>query len=245
MRRAAIIARGVAAWRSRRGLRGLRRSAKSGANEPLTRQQWAVLRGQLPLRPGRARITSTAGIRSTIIPAGTVAKSISGNAAEGALSVAVALDGLSSGYWVTPVGPPDQDTKGELTWKVICNFAHDLPAGPQKLRFAAANRDGTFGAQRLLDVTTTPFVPEGNVVASLSWGNDADVDLHLISPSGKELDPKHISTTEIDEDTKLPLPGGGTLDRDSIANCVPDGRRRRTWSGRATRPSLPRPAPTR
>jgi hypothetical protein len=47
----------------------------------------------------------------------------------------------------------------------------------------------------------------------------------LISPSGKELDPKHISTTAIDEDTMLPLPGGGTLDHDSNANCIPDGRR--------------------
>ena len=213
-------------------------SAKSGANEPLTVSNGQFFEGTYPSDQGGPGITSAAGIRSTIIPAGTVAKSISGNAAEGALSVAVALEGLSSGYWVTPVGPPDQDTKGELTWKVVCNFAHDLPAGPQKLRFAAANRDGTFGAQRLLEVMTTPFMPQGHVVASLSWGNDADVDLHLISPSGKELDPKHISTTEIDEGTKLPLPGGGTLDRDSIANCAPDGRRQENvvWATDATEP---------
>jgi hypothetical protein len=183
-------------------------------------------------------VTSTAGYRSTIIPAGTVAKSIGGNAAQGALSVAVGLEGLGSGYWISPVGAPDQETKGELTWKVICNFAHDLPAGPHNLLFAAANRDGKFGPKSLLEVTSLPFLPQGHVVASLTWGNDADVDFHLISPSGKELDPKHISTTAIDDSTMKPLPGGGTLDRDSNAGCVPDGRRTENvvWASDATEP---------
>jgi hypothetical protein len=212
--------------------------AHSGATEPLTVSNGQFFGGSFPSDQGGPAITSTSGYRSTIVPGGTAAKSIAGNAASGALSVAVALNGLGSGYWVTPVGSPDQETKGELTWKVICNFAHDLPPGPQRLLFAAANRDGQWGGQRFLDVTATPFLPQGHVVASLSWGNDADVDLHLISPSGKELDPKHLSTTEIDEETMKPLPGGGTLDRDSIANCVPDGRRMESvvWASDATDP---------
>jgi len=196
----------------------------SGANEPLIVNNGQFFAGSYPSDQGGPAVTSTSGIRSTVIPAGTVAKSIGGNAAEGALSVAVALEGLGSGYWVVPVGSPDQEIEGELTWRMSCDFARDLPAGPQKLLFAAANRDGKFGGTNLLEVTTTPFRPQGHVVASLSWGNDADVDLHVISPSGKELDPKHISTTAIDEDTMLPLPGGGTLDRDSNANCIADGR---------------------
>ena len=215
--------------------------AHSGANEPLTVSNGQFFEGSFPSDEGGPAITSTSGYRSTIIPGGTVAKSIGGNAAAGSLSVAVALNGLGAGYWVTPVGSPDQETKGELTWKVLCNFAHDLPPRPQRLLFAAANRDGQWGAQRFLDVTTTPFLPEGQVVASLSWGNDADVDLHLISPSGKELDPKHLSTTAIDEDTMMPLPGAGTLDRDSIANCLPDGRRMENvvWASDATEPPEP------
>lgn len=212
--------------------------ASSGANEPLTVSNGQFFEGSFPTDSGGPAITSTSGFRSTIIPAGTVAKSIGGNAAQGALSVAVKLDQLGSGFWVAPVGAPDQDTKGELTWKVICNFAHDLPTGPQRLLFAAANRDGQFGATRALDVTSMPFLPQGHVVASLTWGNDADLDLHLISPSGKELDPKHISTTELDPDTMKPLPGAGTLDRDSLANCVPDGRRNENvvWAADAAEP---------
>jgi len=216
-------------------------SAHSGINEPLTVSNGQFWEGSYPSDQGGPAVTSTSGYRSTIIPAGTVGKSIGGNAAEGALSVAVALEGLGSGYWIAPVGSPDQETKGELTWKVICNFSHDVPAGPQRLMFAAANRDGHFGSPRFLDVSSTPFVPQGHVVASLAWGNDADVDLHLISPSGKELDPKHISTTAIDEGTMMPLPGGGTLDRDSLANCAADGRRMENvvWAADATEPPEP------
>ncbi|MEI9941158.1 MAG: hypothetical protein WDO69_28405 [Pseudomonadota bacterium] len=212
--------------------------ASSGANEPLTVSNGQFFEGSFPSDQGGPSVTSTSGIRSTVIPAGTVSKTISGDAANSALSVAVALNGLGSGYWVVPVGPPDQDTKGELSWKVTCNFAHDLPPGAQRLLFAAANREGQFGAQRVLDVTATPFAPQGHVVASLSWGNDADVDLHLISPSGKELDPKHISSTEIDPGTMMPAPGAGTLDRDSLANCVPDGRRNENvvWPTDASEP---------
>jgi hypothetical protein len=213
-------------------------SASTGANEPLTVSNGQFFEGSYPSDQGGPAVTSTSGFRSTIIPAGTVAKSIGGNAAQGALSVAVALDGLGSGYWVAPVGSPDPDTKGELTWKMICNFAHDLPAGPHKLLFAAANRDGQFGATSLLEVTSLPWLPDGHVVASLSWGYDADVDLHLIGPSGKELDPKHINSTAIDESTMRPLPGGGTLDRDSNANCAPDGRRMENvvWASDAAEP---------
>lgn len=213
-------------------------SARSGANEPLTVSNGQFWEGSYPADEGGPAVTSTSGYRSTIIPAGTVAKSISGNAAQGALSVAVGLEGLGSGYWVVPVGSPDQETKGELAWKTICNFSRDLPAGPHRLRFAAANREGQFGAPKFLDVTATPFLPEGHVVASLSWGTDADVDLHIIGPSGKELDPKHINTTAIDEDTMMALPGGGTLDRDSLANCAPDGRRMENviWATDATDP---------
>ena len=213
-------------------------SALSGATEPLTVSNGQFFSGSFPTDQGGPAITSTSGYRSTIIPAGTVAKSIGGDAAAGSLGIAVALRDFSSGYWVVPVGTIDQDMMGQLSWKTILNFSRDLPAGDKNLVFAASNRGGVFGATRTLAVTTLPFLPDGHVVASLSWGNDADVDFHLTGPSGKELDPKHISTTDIDESTKLPLPGAGTLDRDSLANCVPDGHRTENvvWAADATEP---------
>ena len=204
---------------------GSSEKASSGATEPLTVSNGQFFAGSFPTADGGPAITSNAGFRSNVIPAGSVGRGFGGNAEAGALSVAVAFEGLGSGYWVLPVGSPDQDLKGQLQWKAVCNFAHDLPVGAHNLLFAAANRDGHFGATSPLQVTSLPFAPEGHIVASLAWGNDADVDLHIVSPSGKELDPKHHSTTAIDDSTMTPLPGGGVLDRDSLANCAPDGHR--------------------
>lgn len=213
-------------------------SAQSGATEPMTASNGQFYSGSFPSDQGGPAVTSTSGYRTTIIPAGTVAKGIGGDAAPGSLAIAVAMRNFSSGYWIVPVGSPDQDTMGELSWKATLNFSRDLAPGDKDLLFAASNHDGVFGPTRVLAVTTLPLIPEGHVVASLSWGNDADVDFHLTGPSGKELDPKHISTTDIDDSTKLPLPGAGTLDRDSLANCVPDGRRMENvvWPSDATEP---------
>ena len=213
-------------------------SVTSGLGEPLVVTNGQFFAGSLPQDQGGPKITSLGGLRSSIIPAGTTGKGISGAAAPGALSAAIELEGVSHGYWVIPVGPPDPQTEGELTWKFVCDFSRSLPAGIQTLRFGAANRDGQFGPAQSLKVNALPFLPDGHVVASLSWGNDADVDIHVTGPSGKELDPKHISTTDVDPSTKLPLPGAGTLDRDSLANCVPNGHRMENvvWASDAAAP---------
>ena len=213
-------------------------SVTSGLGEPLVVSNGQFFSGSLPRDQGGPKITSLGGLRSSIIPAGTTGKAISGAAAPSSLSVGIELEGSSHGYWVVPVGAPDPQTDGELTWKFVCDFSRSLPAGIQTLRFGAANRDGQFGASQSLKVNALPILPDAHVVASLSWGNDADVDLHLSGPSGKELDPKHISSTDIDASTKLPLPGAGSLDRDSLANCVPDGHRTENvvWASDASAP---------
>jgi hypothetical protein len=61
---------------------------------------------------------------------------------------------------------------------------------------------------------------------SLSWDSDADLDLRLVAPNGKELDPKHLTTaTAIDGGADSIPPGTGVLDRDSNAGCIIDGIR--------------------
>jgi uncharacterized protein YfaP (DUF2135 family) len=74
-------------------------------------------------------------------------------------------------------------------------------------------------------LTFTSNVPTGDVVISLTWDTNADLDLHLVAPDGTELDPEHPNTAAMREaDGGLP-PGTAVLDRDSNANCVPDAFR--------------------
>jgi hypothetical protein len=65
-------------------------------------------------------------------------------------------------------------------------------------------------------------------VASLEWTNRADLDIHIVSPSGKEIDPKHPNTGVVPKQgiPENGIPGSGHLDHDSNAACVQDGVRR-------------------
>lgn len=213
--------------------------AHSGAAEPFRVANGQFFEGQFPSADGGPAIDGPDSVRSSVVQAGFTGKKIGGLTAESSLSVALALDGLGDGYWVVPVGAPDPQTK-QLTWQAICDFGREIPKGTQTLKLAAADRAGRFGKFVGLRLTMLPFVPEGRVVASLEWGNDADLDLHLIGPSGKELDPKHPNTALLGADG-AEASGSGTLDHDSNAGCVPDGYRSEhvVWASDTSEPPEP------
>jgi hypothetical protein len=215
-------------------------TASSGAAEPLRVTNGQFFAGDFPAPDGGPDIATPDTFRTSEIPAGFTGKKIGGLSPDNSLSVALALRGLSHGYWIVPMGVPDALTDN-LTWQAVMDFSRTIPAGDQFLHLAAADRSGRFGAPKELHLTMLPLTPAGHVVASLSWGNNADLDLHLTGPSGKELDPKHPNSGELIDagaDAGLPLPGSGLLDRDSNAGCVSDGYRSENvvWDAEAGAP---------
>jgi len=199
-------------------------SAGSGLGEPMRVSNGQFFSGSFPAaHPGGPEV-SQLNIRNTEFLAGTPSKSVSGVAAAGAQSIALSLQDLSSGYWIVPVGAPDPQTPGSFVWGASCDFSRDLPAGFQNLLLAASDEQGNFGPRTTQKLNIKSLMPTGHVVAALTWGVDADLDLHVVSPSGKELSSKHPNTIGSDE-SGMPLPGSGLLDRDSLAGCVPDGER--------------------
>jgi hypothetical protein len=209
-------------------------TASSGMGEPLRVSNGQFFEGDFPSSSNGPAIEKPDSFRTTVVPAGITGKKIGGLTPNDSLSVAIALAGLGHGYWVVPVGAPDALVP-ELRWDATFDFARDVPAGDQKLILAAANRSGNFGAPVLQPLTVLPLRPAGHVVASLTWGNDSDLDLHIVGPSGKEVDPKHPNTgglIDAGDDLGKPSPGSGTLDRDSNAGCVIDGYRNENvvWS---------------
>ncbi len=202
--------------------------AHSGKSEPLIVRNGQFFEGSFPEADPSAPLVSQLSVKNTQFVAGTVNKVFTGDAATGSQSVALALQNVSHGYWILPVGPPDVNTPGAFTWSANCDFSRDLPAGMQQLQVAASDANGHFGPAMLETLTISPFVPAGHVVASLTWGSNADLDIHIQAPSGKELNPKHPNTAELIDagaDAGLPLPGSGLLDRDSNASCIQDGHR--------------------
>lgn len=195
----------------------------SGAGEPIRLQNGQFFKGPLPTGKQGPEVTAIDS-RNNIIPEGQTGKKITGNAAKGAMAVAVRFDDIGSGYWLVPVGPPDPQTQGELTWTVLADFARNARAGDHNLIFSASDSQGRFGPKKSTAVVVTPLRPDGHVVVSLTWDSEADLDLHIVAPRGNELDPKHPNTLGLDE-AGAPLPGNGVLDRDSNAACRLDGYR--------------------
>jgi hypothetical protein len=198
------------------------------ALEPLQVQGGQFFSGPLPT--GTGPTVDFINTSSTVFTTGAINKNLNGDADMGATAVLLRFADLGSGYWSVPVGMPDITvSNGALTWSATCNFSQDIPAGPHSLVFNAIDASGNAGPKPGENQTETltfgSLVPKGDVVISLTWDSNADLDLHLVAPDGTELDSQHPTTAAMREsDGGLP-PGTAVLDRDSNADCVEDGYR--------------------
>ncbi|HEY0464401.1 MAG TPA: hypothetical protein VGC79_09345 [Polyangiaceae bacterium] len=199
-------------------------ASPSGLNEPLRVPGAQFFEGSFPTTHESGPEISQINIRSIDLLQGNPAKAVTGLAGPGSQSVAIALQGLGHGFWVVPVGAESLESPGNFGWGATLSFANDIPVGEHFLQTAAYGDGDQFGPETTQRLSVKSLLPSGQVVASLSWGTDADLDFHLVSPSGKELSPKHPNSSELSSSGNA-LPGNGLLDHDSIAGCVPDGLR--------------------
>jgi hypothetical protein len=166
-----------------------------------------------------------------------------------AQAVGVRFADIGSGYWVRP-GTTFDSTKGEsggFSFGIDAAISADAPVGKHTLLFAAIGADGRSGTQQGFDICLAPPIPDklrsvdpvlpGNacdptreppvLVVSLAWDTPVDLDLKLVTPSGKLVDPKHPTTgAVVDGVVDLTQPGLGVLDGDSNADCRLDDRNR-------------------
>lgn len=147
-----------------------------------------------------------------------------------ATGVAIALEG-DRGYWVIPAGIPDVTTPGAPTFTADVSYSAKLTEGTRNIQVRAVDEQGRFGpaAVKPLKIAKTKK-PSGPFVISLTWDTDADLDLHVVDPTGAEIWKRDISSYVEPPVGSPPLPAGqkkpgGKLDFDSNASCVRDGRR--------------------
>jgi hypothetical protein len=155
---------------------------------------------------------------------------IDGAAQATATGVAVKLEKLGSGYWVAPTLTPAYDSNGQPTvqFSVFLDLARDVPSGTYDLALSAVDELGRHGPWFTTTLTVAPIVPQGDLVVSLAWDVNADLDLHVTIPGGKEVSSKQPTTVadpaSIDWTKDLP-DTIGRLDRDSNKGCVIDSIR--------------------
>ncbi len=224
-------------------------SSPTALTEPLRIQNGAFKRGALPGSPPVAEGAPEAPPSVTLVESlngiaypGQSGKSIGGRTSTDAVSVAVRFFDLGTGYWVFPVDAPDPQANGELTWQGLADIGRDIAPGLHPIGVVAIDAQGHAGSQKNVPLCVSSAIPDGlNAcdptlpppadVVSLGWDTDVDLDLVVVTPDGKTVDPKHITTAgtgdggTIDR-AQLASPSTGVLDRDSNVGCAIDGYRR-------------------
>jgi hypothetical protein len=210
------------------------KAGKLPGQRPLTSQQ--ISAGAKPSRPSVTSLVSANGVTF----AGATGKQFTGRVSPDAAAIGVRFASAGAGYWLFPAGSPDPLNGGELAFSAGLDVAPGAPTGSQHLLFVAFDQRGRAGTQFDEELCIAPAIPDNlnacrptieppALVISLSWGAPVDLDLEVVTPDGKLIDPKHPSTVPSDGDAGIPAPlpdDAGVLDRDSNAGCAIDGHQR-------------------
>lgn len=212
-------------------------SADLGLDEPLRVSNARFVEGPLPGIAPDAAGTATPAITNVelanaVIRIGQANKNLSGRASTDAVAVAVAFTGLGTGYWVSPLGPPDPLEGNELTWKLDTSLGWDVPLGPGSIDVVAIDATGNAGKQYRVATCVRPDLIDSSLcdatlsppdtVIALSWDTNVDLDLVVRTPEGKLVSPAAPSTiAHAPPITQAELAGEGVglLDRDSNGAC--------------------------
>lgn len=198
----------------------------SGATEPIRVRNGQFIKGDLPHDSGGPKILTIDSQNNSVVP-GATGKHLAGSVEGTATAFALRLADAGNGFWTLPVGAADPQMPQVLTWDAFLDFARDIRPGEHDLQIVAVDADGHYGPINPLPLTFSSLLPAGKALITLRWDSDVDLDLHVVAPSGKEIDPKHGSTS-VDggvDPQNPPPPGVGVIDRDSNAGCVIDSYR--------------------
>lgn len=175
-------------------------------------------------------------VAGRIISPAEVGFNVAGRASADTYAIGFQLEGLGSGYWLIPVSAPDPTNADELLWRAALDFGDSVPPGLQRLRVAAFDGQGRSGTQRELELCVRaptsdnlnacdPTQEPPALVVSLSWDNDADLDLEILAADGSLVNRAN---------TRGDGPGIGEvqLERDANAGCVRSGvpRENAVWA---------------
>jgi hypothetical protein len=209
-----------------------------------------VLPGSRPLtgeEQGQGVLPTTPTVLEASVPpavrVGSASFQIPGVVSGDAAAVGFRFADIGSGYWVRP--GTTEALNGGYTFSVDATISSEAPVGSHDLLMAGIGPDGSSGTQQSYKVCLEPVVPDklssadpvlpGNacnpqiqppsLVVSLSWDTAVDLDLKVVTPSGKIVDPKHPNTADpVDGKVDPTAPGVGVLDGDSNADCKLDNR---------------------
>jgi len=189
---------------------------------------------------------TSATFTNPFIVSGISGTGVSGLTTDDAVAVGVALGALGTGYWVVPTQQQDVEFPGQRDFGFTASFNPGDAPGNANLRVVALGASGSAGVQfdgplciesRVPDNghACNPLRPVPTAVFALRWDTAFDLDLTVLTPSGRNVNPKGATTTEPVDGGAGPTPAPygvglydpavGVIDRDSMGGCVVDGWR--------------------
>ncbi|MET0344216.1 MAG: hypothetical protein ABW252_24585 [Polyangiales bacterium] len=204
-------------------------------DEPIVVRQGDYKKGPLPgvlaaagVPEVEPRVTSrTLGFG--VLRPGTPNAQITGRASASAYAVGVRLKDQGDGYWVRPVGAEDPLLPGELQWQLPFDAASAITPGLHELEIVAFDAKGNPGTKTSLPLCIAADIPDnGNacnpstqppqLIATLTWNADSDLDLSAVGPNGVTYGRSKRSLLAGDKVLVR-------LDGDGVSGCLADGRR--------------------
>jgi hypothetical protein len=173
--------------------------------------------------------------QNAFIVSGLGGTSAQGLATSDSQAVGIALAGKGSGYWVVPVQGQDSQFPGQSDFGFSMSLDRNDKPGDTSLRVVAIDGSGHAGTQFAAPICIESRIPDNGhacfphkpvpaAVFTMTWDVNFDVDLHVITPAGRDVNAKSAPTS-IPIDGGVPGPTIGIVDRDSISQCIVDGWR--------------------
>jgi hypothetical protein len=161
---------------------------------------------------------------------------ISGYVTQDAVTVGVRFADMGTGYWTVPVSGVDDMMAGYRDFGLTAGFNPKDPSGRHPMTFVGFDKNGNAGTQFVQSFCLQSRVPDNNhscfpilaapkAVFSLTWDTGFDVDLHVLTPDGSDINPK---TDLVVGDasaltTSASIAASDHIDRDSWGGCAADG----------------------
>jgi hypothetical protein len=142
-----------------------------------------------------------------------------------------------AGSWIVPAGVIDALEPKNRTFAATLGFSREAPMGRHDVEVRPVDAMGRVGVPSKFTYVVAATARPGSLVVSLTWDNDADLDLHVTVPNpdparaaeepSVEIWPKRPSSYRMGSGMADPnaLKSAAVLDFDSNGQCMIDGRR--------------------
>lgn len=186
-----------------------------------------LVRGTLPDESGGPAVTAIERPQPQI-QRGQADVGIKGRLAPAGVAVHIQLEG-DPDHWVRPATIFDDVVDTELVWSAQLEFSPDIQTSSTvRVLVQATDDEGRFGPKNATDYELLPDPPPSALTVALAWDRAADLDLHLVTPEGIDINPKNINSFEPAPPGQVDPPdawrNGALFDFDSNQECRIDGR---------------------